>query len=115
MDNASLLVIAMAEKCRGAILGWNEPELELPVSLQPEHLEWMCDNIERHADDWPATKLHRWIGFVQCGMLANRMIDLDEAKTMFDAAKVAFAELGDDLLDHLDPESSFQLDIGGEG
>jgi hypothetical protein len=34
---------------------------------------------------------------------------------MFDRAKVAFGELGDDFLDHLDPRSSFQLDIGGEG
>ena len=114
MDNASLLVIAMAEKCRGAILEWNRPELDLPMPLQPKHLKWMCDNIEQHAEDWPATKLHRWIGFVQCAMLANRMLDFDGAKVMFDVAKVAHGEIGEGLLDHLDPTGSFELDIGGE-
>jgi hypothetical protein len=75
----------------------------------------MCDKIEEHAEDGPATKLHRWIGFVQCAMLAHRMLDLDGAKAMFDEAKVAHGETSEDLLDHLDPTSSFELDIGGEG
>ena len=115
MDNASLLVTAMAEQCRGTILKWNKPELDLPRPLRPRHLRWMCDNIENHAEDWPPTKLHRWIGFVQCAMMANRMLDLDGAKAMFDKAKVAHGEISEDLLDHLDPTSSFEVDIGGEG
>ena len=45
--------------------------------------------IEEHAEDGPATKLHRWIGFVQGAMLANRMLDLDGLKAMFDDAKAA--------------------------
>lgn len=114
MDNASLLIIAMAEKCRCVILKWDKPEVDLPMPLQPKHLEWMCDNIEQHAEDWPATRLHRWIGFVQCAMLANRMLDLDGAQAMFDVAKVAHGEIDEDLSDHLDPTSSFEVDIGGE-
>ena len=115
MDNTSLLVVAMVEQCKGAILEWNGPESDLPTPLQPKHLEWMCDNIEKHAEDWPATKLHRWIGFVQCAMLANRMLDLDGAKAMFDEAKVAYGEISEDLFDHLDPACPFDVDIGGEG
>jgi len=115
MDNADLLVIAMVEQCRGLIREWHMPELDLPKPLQPKHLEWMCDNIEKHAEDWPATRLHRWIGFVQCAMMASRMLDLEGAKAMFDKAKIAHGEISEDLLDHLDPGSSFELDIGGEG
>jgi hypothetical protein len=62
-------------------------------------------------------KMHRWIGFVQAGMMANRMLDLDGAKAMVDKAKNAFGEIREDhdLGDHLDPQSSFEMDIGGQG
>jgi hypothetical protein len=115
MDTASLLIKAMAEECRGLILEWNKPDLDLPEALQPRHLERMCDRIEKHADDWSTAKLHRWIGFVQCAMMANRMLDLSGIKAMFDKAKNAYGESSEDLLDHLDPEKSFEFDIGGEG
>ena len=47
----------------------------------------MCKLIVEHAEDWPATKLHRWVGFVQAGMIANYMLDLDGAKAMFNKVK----------------------------
>jgi hypothetical protein len=78
----------------------------------------MCNKIEEHAEDSPATKLNRWIGFVQGAMLANRMLDLDGLKAMFDNAKRDHGETAEDLedlLDHLDPTSSFEFDIGGQG
>ena len=84
MDNASLLVVAMAEQCRRVIQEWDEYDSRLPKALQQKHLLWMCDKIEEHAEVGPANKLHRWIGFVQGAMLANRMLDLDELKAMFD-------------------------------
>jgi len=115
MDNANLLVVAMAQQCRDLILEWETPDHGLPKALQPKHLLWMCQMIEEHAEDGPATKLHRWLGFIQCAMMAHRMLDLDGAKEMFDKAKVAHGKTGDDLLDHLDPESSFKFDIGGQG
>ena len=115
MDNSDLLVVAMAEHCRAVIRQWNKPETDLPKPLQPKHLERMCEKIQKHAEDWPATKLYRWIGFVQCAMMASRMLDLKEAKAMFDKAKVAHGETSEDLWDHLDPGSVFELDIGGEG
>ena len=115
MDTETLLIRAMAEECRGLILEWDKPDLDLPEALRPKHLEIMCDRIMRHAEDWSAARLHRWIGFVQCAMLANRMLDLDGIKKMFDKAKNAYGEASEDLLDHLDPENSFEFDIGGEG
>ena len=32
---------------------------------------WMCNKIEEHSETGPATKLHRWIGFVQGALLAH--------------------------------------------
>ncbi|MCA9126938.1 MAG: hypothetical protein KDB22_07630 [Planctomycetales bacterium] len=118
MDNTSLLVVAMAEKCRHVIQEWDEYAEGLPKALQQKHLLWMCDRIEEHAENGPTNKLHRWIGFVQGAMLANRMLDLDELKAMFGEAKRAHGKASDDLedlLDHLDPTNSFELDIGGQG
>ncbi len=108
----------MAERCRALIRQSTNPDSNLPQPLHPRHLLWMCDQISEHSADWPAAKQHRWIGFIQGGMLANRMLDLKGAKAMFDEAKSTYADSGaeeDDLLDHLDPNSSFSLDLGGQG
>ncbi len=115
MDQSSLLVIAMAEECKRIIMDWSDTDSDLPDSIRRTHLERMCERIEKHSEDWPATRLHRWIGFIQCALIANRVIDLAEAKRMFDRAKVAYPEADDDLLDHLDPSDSFEMDIGGPG
>jgi hypothetical protein len=118
MDNTSLLVVAMAEQCRNVIQEWDKPAPDLPKALQPKHLLWMCRKIKEHAEDSPVTKLHRWIGFVQGAMLANRMLDLDGLKAMFDEAKRAYGETNEgleDLTDHLDPTSSFEFELGGQG
>ena len=118
MNNAELLVVAMAEQCKHLILEWNEPAPELPKALQPKHLLWMCKQIEEHADVGSPTRLHRWIGFIQAAMLANRMLDLDGLKAMFDQAKAMHGEARgdfDDLTDHLDPANAFEFDIGGQG
>ena len=115
MDNSELLITAMAAKCREVISHIDEPAASLPKPLRPSHLCWMCDQIEINAEDWPATKLHRWIGFVQCGLLANHLLDLNDVRRMFDEAKVAHAESSEDLLDHLDSRSGFEFELGGEG
>ena len=116
MDNTSRLVVAMAEQCRSVIQESDKPAPGLPKALQPKHLLWMCHKIKEHAQDGPATKLHRWIGFVQGAMLANRMLDLDGLKAMFDQAKAAHretSEVSENLVDHLDPTGEFE--IGGQG
>jgi hypothetical protein len=115
MNNSNLLTVAMAERCRQLLLESGTGNRELPRSLQHEHLLWMCNKIEAHAEDWPPTKLHRWIGFIQGAMVAHRLLDLNRAKAMFDKAKIAHAEEDDDMIDHLDDSHGFRLDIGGEG
>lgn len=114
MDNANLLVVAMAQQCSALIQESTATDPDLPQALHRNHLLWMCDRIQKHAEEWPVTKLHRWIGFIQGGMMANRILDFAGAKAMFDVAKSTYA-VDEDLLDHLDPASSFELDIGGEG
>ncbi len=115
MNSRSDLIAAMAQKCREIIEAAPVEESGLPADLRPAHLLWMCDRIERHASNWPEVKLHRWLGFLQGAMLAHRMVDLFRAKSMFDEAKRAFLPPNDrDLLDHLDPDSAFELELGGE-
>ena len=115
MSNEILLVVAMADRCREMIDEWAQPGLDQPRSLRPQHLGWMCREISAHADEWPPSKVHRWLGFIQGAMIANHMLSLDQAKRMFDDAKNAYGSIDQDLVDHLDDDSSFKLDIGGEG
>lgn len=77
----------------------------------------MCDRVEEHAEDWPETRLNRWIGFIQCGLLANELLELSDAKVMFESIKNSFASTLDDrdLADHLDPDSPFHMELGGQG
>jgi hypothetical protein len=114
MENTQLMT-EMIEKCRTVILNQDEHALDhQPRPLRREHLIWMCDRMIEHVDEWPAVKLNRWIGFIQCALIANRSIDLEAAKEMFNQAKNAFGEQSEDLVDHLDPDIPFKFDIGGE-
>lgn len=118
MDQNRPLVAVMAADCRQVILQHQHHVPELPGALQPPHLLWMCGQIEEHAAQGASTRLHRWIGFIQAGMLANRMLQLEEIKTMFDEVKRQrhqSIEDNESLVDHLDPTSSFEFDIGGQG
>ena len=113
-DNAPL-IMAMAEQCSKIIEAWKEPLSKQPESLHLTHLQWMCRKIALNAETWPATKVHRWIGFVQGGMIANGLLGLDDAKKMFDSAKKDYPGIEEDLFDHLNPNDYFELEIGGEG
>ena len=117
MQDASPSIAAMAEKCRRLIESHHITDKNLPPALLPNHLRWMCDLIEKHAADWPDTKLHRWIGFVQCAIIANGIIDLAGTKKMFDSVNNEYLKTSEDqdLTDHLDPRSSFDIDVGGQG
>jgi len=117
MQDASPSIAAMAEKCRSLIESNPITQKDLPPALLPIHLSWMCDLIEKHATDWPDSKLHRWIGFVQCAIIANGIIDLAGTKKMFDSIKNEYLKTSEDhdLTDHLDPYSSFDIEVGGQG
>lgn len=93
MEQAKLLIVAMAERCRGMLDGV-KPDRNLPPAPQPKHLLCMCDRIEQQAEKWPGIRLHRWIGFIQSGMVANRILDLDGAKAMFDEGKMTLGGQG---------------------
>jgi predicted small metal-binding protein len=117
MDDTRFLIAEMAAKCQFVIRGSNEEERNLPKALHPKHLLWMCEQIRKHAQGSPLTRLHRWIGFVQAGILANRMLDLEQIKAMFDEVKKSHTVTSEDqdLIDHLDVGSSFKMDLGGQG
>lgn len=117
MDIERRLISAMAEQCKNALEGARTPAADLPQPLHPRHLYWMCEEVVKCAETWPTAKLHRWLGFVQGGVLANRRLDLEGIKAMSAEARSALEaeDIDFDLADHLDPSNSFELDIGGQG
>ena len=116
MSDALRIVTAMAGECRELIRQRAVPASDLPETLSVDHLSWMLDQICFHAEDWSATKLHLWLGFVQSGMIANGILDSTIVREMFGQIRAACSvdDVDQDLIDHLDPENSFSLDIGGE-
>jgi hypothetical protein len=115
MTNDNLLMVAMSEHCRDLLLKSGTGNRQLPKCLQHEHLLWMCKKIEQRAAEWPTTKLHRWLGYLQAAIIAHGILDLNGVKAMFDAAKVAHPSTDQDMTDHLNTEEVFVVDLGGEG
>lgn len=118
MSKERLLATAMAQECGERIRSSKDREgrgARLPKQLRPAHLLWMCERVEKEGQEWPVTKLHRWIGFVQCAMMANGLLDFKTAKEMFQCAKNAYGEDNVDLTDHLDSNNAYRLELGGEG
>lgn len=116
MEKSRLLVASMAEQCIATILKSNMCNWELPYTLQTKHLLRMCDEVANHATDWPEEKLHRWIGFIQGGLLANNILNLDEVIVMFVVAKESYSppEADPDLVDHLAPDETYSISIGNQ-
>ncbi len=114
MENTALMT-EMIGQCRSMIAGKQSPVPEQLPPLRKEHLVWMCDRMLEHVESWPAAKLNRWVGFIQCAMIANGYVDLAGAKAMFDLAKNAYGEPDQDMLDHLNPDVDFEIEIGGRG
>jgi len=112
-----LLVAPMAAKCRDVIRRSNEEVSSLPRALHPKHLLWMCAQIIQYAQEWPAAKLFRWIGAIQSAILANHMLNMKQVRNMFGGMRRSrrVSSRDQDLVDHLDPNSLFKFDIGGQG
>ena len=60
----------------------------------PAHLLWMCDQVIEMAktNEWPATRLHRWIGYVQGCMVYGGISTLEEEKSVVRELKKSFSE-----------------------
>ncbi len=116
MDDAFQSVTALADECQEFIRRNASPGADPPELIDINHLSWMLDQICLHAQDWPPTKLYLWIGFVQCGLIANGLLKPKTARAMFGQSWTGYSvdSIDQDLIDHLDHESSFSLDIGGE-
>lgn len=80
-----------------------------------EHVSWMLDQVQKNFDEWPLTKLGRWVGIALACVVANGYIALKEVQKIVNDAKVAHGErVDEDLERHQDPDDPFQLEIGGE-
>ena len=121
MENPTLLAIQIAEELEQQILEWQtafDIELDVNEDTHPDHLLRMLEKLVHKAnhDEWSDTKLHRWLGWVMGCMACHNIAGLDRLKEIVSHAKLHFGEIEDDELDeHNNPDSSFNLDIGGEG
>jgi hypothetical protein len=44
-----------------------------PEGTIPAHLLWLCDQMVDKSEQWPVTRLHRWVGYIQ-GCMVSRGI-----------------------------------------
>lgn len=121
MAHPTLLAIQIAEDLEEQIKLWQETfhiELDVDDSTQPERLLEMLEKLvhKAHQEEWPDTKLHRWLGWVMGCMACHNIASLERQKEIVAHAKLHFGEKDDDeLTEHHNPDSTFRLDIGGEG
>jgi len=117
--HAHLLAVEIAQHCKEALdaeFDWDYSETQPGNrTVSRAHLLWMCEQIVDNADKWPASKLHRWAGFLQGYTVSCAITTIKKESEMVRAAKKHFLEEMDvDLKDHQDPESLFELELGGE-
>jgi len=121
MIDPTNLAIELVNRLSVEIEEWDERNflvVQAPLEVQPKNLLRMCHRIEEKAveDEWPDTKLHRWIGHLHGCMLTLGIVDIDRLKEIMSQAKKVFGEKEDEeLKDHCNPDNFFSLDIGGEG
>ncbi len=117
----TLLAIQIAEELEEQIKLWQTTfsiELDVDASTHPDRLLEMLEKLVRkaHQDEWPVAKLHRWLGWVMGCMACHSIAGHERLKEIVSHAKLHFGEKDDDeLRDHHNPDSTFRLDIGGEG
>ena len=120
MANPTLLAIQIAEELEGQIKLWQETfniELDVDDSTHPDRLLEMLEKLVHKAqeDEWPDTKLHRWLGWVMGCMVCHNIAGYERLREIVAHAKLHFGEKDDaELTEHHDPDSSFRLDLGGE-
>ena len=122
--NPYLLALEVVHGLEEHIKVWtskhSNESLDVPEDSKPLHLLKMCKIVREQAfeesSDFPVSKLHRWIGHIQGCLITTKVATVDQIKEIMRMAKLAFGEKPDtELMRHLDPDSPFFLDIGGEG
>ncbi len=53
-----------------------------PYDTCAEHLCWMCGQIVANKDSWSVARMHRWLGYVQCGIRFHEWMSPDELRDL---------------------------------
>lgn len=51
-----------------------------PHGIGKQHAMWMIEEVLANEHTWPSDKLNRWIGYLQCLLVLNRIRTLDELR-----------------------------------
>ena len=125
------MLIELTTRLRGHLQKWQESHRDekysVPFRCQPPYLIRTLDNIEKYCaermqstdeleDILAICKMHRGFGHARACMVMLGIATWDEIREHFYQTRTAFPEVPDEELSaHLDPDSWFRLDIGGEG
>ena len=71
---------------------WHADGNSLQEALRPSYLMWMCETVIAKKDEWVATRLHRWIGYIQAGLLLSGITGLEHEKDRVRDLKKEFPE-----------------------
>lgn len=121
MANPTQLAIQIAERLEDQIKEWQDTfniDLEVEKVVHPDRLLTMIEKLIHKAeqDEWPDTKLHRWLGWIMGCMACHNIAGIEKLEQIVTSSKMCFGEKADEELEaHHNPDSSFRLDIGGEG
>ena len=84
----------------------------------PPHIKWMTIQVQEHFDDpgWSICKLSRWNGIAMGCIVANMFASAQTTQEIVHRAKLSHGEQVDhDMIDHLDEDYPFELDLGSDG
>ena len=51
-------------------------------ALSLNHLKWMIMICKNNIDTWSVSKMNRWIGFIQAGLLMHKLTSMDDLKNL---------------------------------
>lgn len=72
----------------------SQPREVGPVSeAEPKHLLGMCEQVVANAETWPATKAHRWVGYIQGVLVALGLTTVDHQKSIVTRLREANEDL----------------------
>lgn len=114
MATHRLLALEAVQLCRAKLVEDGDDIPERDAAL--EHALLLSHQVEQYVLQWPATRLHRALGFIQGVLVSRGCSSLEEQCTLLERLQIGFPECRDrDLADHLDPRQPFELELGGSG
>jgi len=114
MERSHVFGIEIANRLHDMIEDWLVSHEEANENDAVQNLLNVCNRIITKAEEWPDEKLFMRLGFIQGVMVSHGVCSLDMIRRVVNFIRERHLDYVD-LLDHNDPESPFNFELGGEG